>query len=136
MGTGCVVWPEEKGGVSSRVGASPWFVLCLFQVLGVTVVALAANSIISNFLAMARADLGRMGGGDAVLEGEPGGGETGGSGDKGGGGVTRCGGGACVFFAGLLVVLRFLLRFLCLSSDCWVGVSLATLGTTILMSNR
>lgn len=91
-------------------------------------VFLAADSwtIISNFLAMARADWGCTGGGEV---GEAGGERGGGVAlnEGSGGGVTRCGGGACGFLAGLLVTLRL---------GFGVGVSLATLGITILMSSR
>lgn len=64
-GTGGVASPED-GEVLSEVDVFPLLVF-LFQVRSAV---LAADSIISYFLAMARADLGRTGGGDDEPEWE------------------------------------------------------------------
>lgn len=100
-GTGGVVLPGEGGGVLSEASMfsrhmSSWFCFMGFRCLGVIEgsVCLAADSNISNFLAMALADLGRTGGGEAerVRDREGEGGATGD--ERGGGGETRRGGGA------------------------------------------
>jgi hypothetical protein len=104
------------GVFCAGVGVGLWDGVVAVAVVRGSAVFLAMDSIISNFLAIARADFGRTGGG------EPG---------KGGDGMD--GGGACVFLAGLLVTPKFLS---CLS--CWDCVPLlpVSVGTATLVSSK